>query len=152
MIKICQTILFLDRFFPISCIFEFPLPTGFPAQLDQKSGHSFFWYLSTLQGSSNYKNVSDMLRNFHVDVDFFYSFHLKNLYCCRFVVKYFCFNMIQNLMSRIFAQDLCFKGFFTMSDFRLSLSLVNDHKGTNFQSHILISLNLSFASFNILSL
>ena len=29
-----------------------------------------------------------MLRSFHVDAKFFYSFHLKNLYCCRFDVKY----------------------------------------------------------------
>ena len=47
---------------------------------------------------------------------FFYSFHLKNLYCCRFDVKYSCFNMIQNLMQRIFVYDFCFKGFFMMSD------------------------------------
>ena len=38
---------------------------------------------------SFFVSVTPMLRNFHVDVEFFYSSHLKNLYFCRFDVEDF---------------------------------------------------------------
>ena len=43
-----------------------------------------------------------MLRNFHVNVEFFYSFHLKNLICCRFDVEDFCLGF----MFRIYVSEV----------------------------------------------